>query len=491
MTKIPILSFAGLLVAMMIAFACSIGDDSDSGTDGATDTDTDTDTDSDGDDAGSSGGEGRGVVTPDEGGTITLGGAQVVVPPGAVDDPTLITLIQLDPTTVVGMPPDYTPVGPMIALLPHGQAFNKPVTVTLTHTSKSADDDLAIFRLDNEEDASWESFASPSFASGSASFETMTFSVVIPAGLGAQVIYTDTAPVPIGHMALEGGTLFYAVNYQTHQATIDIRSVNIDGSSPTILANFEAPFKKTIAIAATPTTVYFSAGNLYSIPRAGGSPTDTELLCGGASGDYDRGINLLLIDGTTIYCKDQSNLSTATLTGEPRASFTVVNPGGLYGMTLDGSNLLYGMVFNGLYTVPKAAFTAEDSTEVIAGDEFEAVALPVCIAHDATYLYVLTNTSTHTALWRKPRAGGAIESVIAPDTLAGRARGLLLLDDKLYFSLKVSVGQGPGYSMLMRIDKTADSGTAEELGGANPFHILTDGSYLYYANGNDILRMAK
>ena len=70
------------------------------------------------------------VVGP-QGGTLTgEGGAQVVVPPGALAQETTLT-ISLSGTGAPALPGDTTRFGPVITLTPHGTQFKVPVLVTV------------------------------------------------------------------------------------------------------------------------------------------------------------------------------------------------------------------------------------------------------------------------------------------------------------------------------------------------------------------------
>jgi hypothetical protein len=96
-------------------------------------------------------------------------------------------------------------------------------------------------------------------------------------------------------------------------------------------------------------------------------------------------------------------------------------------------------------------------------------------------------------VWRKPKGSGALEPVTVPlDVKSGGARGLLLVDSDLYFVREPPVvNQALDRSALQRISKTANAGTPLEMGGANQSNLVTDGTYVYYANGNDLLRLPK
>src|SRR5262245_2127452 len=64
--------------------------------------------------------------------TVSNGGAQVVVPAGALAQATQIAIAQTN-TGAPALPPDVTPVGPMFAFTPHGTTFAVPATVTLPY----------------------------------------------------------------------------------------------------------------------------------------------------------------------------------------------------------------------------------------------------------------------------------------------------------------------------------------------------------------------
>jgi hypothetical protein len=71
------------------------------------------------------------VIGPD-GGMIMLTGAKLVVPPGALAQPTALAL-RLANTNFPPIPGNQAPASAVISAEPHGQTFSKPVTLTLTH----------------------------------------------------------------------------------------------------------------------------------------------------------------------------------------------------------------------------------------------------------------------------------------------------------------------------------------------------------------------
>jgi len=114
------------------------------------------------------------------GGTVTEGKASVVVPAGALSAPVAIAVGPSDVT--VAAPAGYSLVGTPIAFTPHGTTFSSPVTLTLPYSSSS--DKLAVLRLDDEDDESWELVDGGTYAKGLAKVEVTTFSIYAVAAEG-------------------------------------------------------------------------------------------------------------------------------------------------------------------------------------------------------------------------------------------------------------------------------------------------------------------
>ena len=108
-----------------------------------------------------------------DGGTVTEGKASVDVPKGALGSPVKIAVT---PSEVSVTPPDgYVLAGPAIAFTPYGTTFEKPVTLTLPYSSSS--ETLAVLRLDDEDDDSWEVIGGGKFAKGLATLDVSSFSI--------------------------------------------------------------------------------------------------------------------------------------------------------------------------------------------------------------------------------------------------------------------------------------------------------------------------
>jgi len=442
--------------------------------------------------AGETGGDTRTAeITPEAGGTLTLGGATVAIPPNAVAEPTTVTLEQIDPESVAELPGGYEAAGPMLVLLPHGLSFSEPVTITLEHTSDAPPQDLAVLRLDDETDSSWEDVAGVSADSTSISFETQRFCVLLPAMPDGEVIYTDPDPKPVGHMLLAGDRLYYSLEYDQDDLTHRVRSIRLDGTSPTDVAEFDEYNYKIDGLAANASTLFIATGVLSTVPLTGGSPTTFgPYRCGSLAGS-NEGISHLLVDASRVFCATVeigSRLLTAIPLDETEGATL---DDALYSELVDdGLNLLVA-VGAGVRSIPK---TLSGGTDVIVSDELDELHTVQGIAADTTYVYALTTHATTpvSRLWRKPRTGGAIQPVTEAGVLPGRARGLLLAGPRLYFTLDIpATNTEPRATLLARIDKTATNGVPSHSDDANVFDVVSDGTYVYYARGSQILRILR
>ncbi len=108
-----------------------------------------------------------------DGGTVKGDKASVDVPKGALSDATKIGVAASD--VDVAPPEGYTLVGAPIAFTPHGLSFVVPVTLTLPYSSSS--DSLAVLRLEDEQDTTWDVVKGGTFADGSATVDVSTFSI--------------------------------------------------------------------------------------------------------------------------------------------------------------------------------------------------------------------------------------------------------------------------------------------------------------------------
>ena len=72
------------------------------------------------------------VAIGPEGGTLILTGGKLVIPPGALAQPTPIPFRVLN-TNFPNIPGNQAPLSSVVSAEPHGQTFLKPVTLTLNH----------------------------------------------------------------------------------------------------------------------------------------------------------------------------------------------------------------------------------------------------------------------------------------------------------------------------------------------------------------------
>lgn len=126
---------------------------------------------------------GGSVVTTigDQGGEAEIDGARLVVPEGALSEDTEIGVERLSAADAEEfldlLGAGQTAASAVYVFTPHGSQFDEAVTITLEYTSGSSS--LAVMRLDDEDDRSWEAVAGTQFARGEASFETTHFSLLV------------------------------------------------------------------------------------------------------------------------------------------------------------------------------------------------------------------------------------------------------------------------------------------------------------------------
>ncbi|MGH8240099.1 MAG: hypothetical protein ACREXP_24220, partial [Steroidobacteraceae bacterium] len=132
------------------------------------------------------------------GGTVSNGGAQVVVPAGALAQSVSIAIEQTD-TGAPALPSEVVRAGPMFAFTPHGTSFASPATVTLPYDPSlvPAGAQLQLYKT-NAAQSGWQSVALASTTSNSATAQVMGFSHMVVA----------TVPPAITREAPERSCLF-------------------------------------------------------------------------------------------------------------------------------------------------------------------------------------------------------------------------------------------------------------------------------------------
>jgi|GEM_PF-4190897 len=117
----------------------------------------------------------------ESGGELQLhGGVRLGVPVGALDGPVALSVTRLDAESEANLaaPPTKgaSSVSPLVALQPHGQKFDTPVTVSLP--LETGGERIFLLRLEDETDTQWEVLDTPlSIADGLVTFEVSEFSV--------------------------------------------------------------------------------------------------------------------------------------------------------------------------------------------------------------------------------------------------------------------------------------------------------------------------
>jgi hypothetical protein len=108
-----------------------------------------------------------------KGGLVSQDEASVDVPEGALSSPAKIGVAVSN--VHVALPEGYVLAGPAIAFTPHGLTFDVPVTLTLPYSSSS--EQLAVLRLEDEQDSTWDVLEGGKFSKGSATLDVTTFSI--------------------------------------------------------------------------------------------------------------------------------------------------------------------------------------------------------------------------------------------------------------------------------------------------------------------------
>ena len=89
-----------------------------------------------------------------EGGTLSVAGATLRIPAGALQYQLRVELVKLGSKSVVA-PITTRLAGPAFALRPHGTELEKPATLTLPYRAAS-DEFVYVARLENEQDQRWD-----------------------------------------------------------------------------------------------------------------------------------------------------------------------------------------------------------------------------------------------------------------------------------------------------------------------------------------------
>lgn len=322
--------------------------------------------------------------------------------------------------------------------------------------------------------------------------------------LGApETIYTVAGDTNVSHLAIASQKIFYALDHAYFSQRATIGSVGTDGSSPTTILPTNVPPDETRAIVggltATGSRVFYVAGTdppggsdakLLSLPIAGGTVTDHGAIGGPSNRDYVNGVSRIVNDGMTIFVSydSSSNDGLRTYDANGTSGAQLMDLVGPTGLGVDGNDLYFGD-FGGLERVTKTL----GASPALFSDksEFGQFDIVVNVAFDADNVYFVSNTTNASGVWRKPKSGGAIAPVIA--STPARIRGLAVMGGHLYFASIVSGGgqQGAPTATLQRVPSSATNATATAIGPANPYDVVTDGTYVYWGNARAIQRLHK
>lgn len=314
-----------------------------------------------------------------------------------------------------------------------------------------------------------------------------------------ETVYDAKTTEPIGAIALGGTRLFYSIDFLYFTGKLRIGSVGVDGSTPLDVVPLNDPLAESKApvggLTATASTVFYLGGtnppsndtNLYSVASDGGAVTDHGVIGGATGRDYVNGVSRLLNDGTNVflsfYGTSTSQLRSFTLAGAPVGALP--NLVGATGIALDGPDVVFGE-FAGVQRIAKSL--SGSPTVVSASSEYGSDMSVVNLVADATHLYFIGNSTTASGIWRKPKAGGALEPVAASGP--GRWRSLVLVGPSLYFLHGVPGAQAGRYdTKLARLPKTATNATPIDIGPANLQDVVTDGTYVYYGDGAKLTKL--
>lgn len=320
--------------------------------------------------------------------------------------------------------------------------------------------------------------------------------------------FVATVATPgVGHIALSNGVLYYTIAHTYFSQKLEIGSVKTDGTAgATVLAVNTPPGEtRDVAggIAVAGGNVFVAGGTnppggnttLYSVPIGGGSLTTY-----GSAGPAGlmESYQLLAADAAGVYRADGAvsgavrGFSLAGVAGGTISS--LIAPAAI---ATDGTNVFFGGGdLTGIKRVPNTLSTAAaTATEVAPPSDYKIgsfVPSMTGMITDATHVYWAgaDNANKLGGVWRRPKDGsGATEKLIQTTTLM---RGGIAVDDSyVYFFTVTTAGQGASSGTLQRIAKTAQNGTSQTIGAANPYSVVSDGTYVYYGDGANIRKSRK
>jgi hypothetical protein len=384
---------------------------------------------------------GSALIGP-SGGVVTLDGASIRVPSGALREPTTIVIsVRSDRP-----PPEYRAYGSFYEFSPEGLVFSVPATVSLPDVT--APPPASIY---------WSNVAGTGFdrlvttrAGGLATAEVSHFSSGF---VGIELSVSDggspeaTAP--------EGAPVDAPID-----APLD------SPASPTILAKGQVP---TDCIAVNLTNVYWTdayRGSVLTVPTGGGTISTLASV---------PNATCLAIDPAHIYVTSSSDVVSLPLSG---GAPTTIASGQTapWGVVADATRV-YWVNYTDPGTVMSAPLSPGEGggpVTIASGQKY-----PRSIAVDGTHVY-WSNASPTGSIVRAPLMGGAKTTIATgqgtPDKIA--------LDSTNVYWTTLTDGT------VMTIPLAGGTPTTLASGQTNPWGIALNGGYVYWTTyGGDVAKV--
>lgn len=322
------------------------------------------------------------------------------------------------------------------------------------------------------------------------------------------------APGNIGHITLSNGTLYYSIAHTYFSEKVELRKVGTNGQgSAEVLAvnnpNVDGGEHRAVVagLAVVGNTLYVAGGTdspggpakLSSVPTSGGSLTTLNASAGVAT--LMENYNNFVADAVGLYraeCVVSSRMKGYSFAGA--AGGTIDDLLLACAIATDGTNVFFGGgELTGIQRVSNAIATGQQpaTTIVKADDDYKLNGFYGAIQSmtlDATHVYWASadNAGKKGGIWRRPKDGSGTTQMIA--ALPKLHRGQIAVDDTFLYFFMIEPGaqqQGPSTATLNRIVKTAVNGASQPIGPANPYSVVSDGSFTYYGDGANLRKVAK